>query len=369
MQLSAACLAVLPAAALGLAATASAQPAEEETVAEAAVRVYTDDDRVTVITPSVSARFAASPRISIEVDALADVISAASVDVTSQASPYAFDDLRVEGGTTATWAATPRTSLGASLIASQENDYRSLHLGFGLRTEVARRNGVIDLAYRAAIDEVGRRGDPAFARPRRAHRLAGTYTQVLDRNGYLDLVLDTEVVSGYQASPYRFVPIFDDAGALLYNLPEETPERRAGVAALARVRRAVGPTFVHADYRLYGDDWGVVSHTGSLRVAARISPRVTAIAQLRAYLQSAAVFHEERYVAIAGEAPAWRTRDRALGRMRSFTAGLGCEVAPRTAGGLRVVAAVAATRFVWLDYALQDGRDAILATLGLTVPF
>jgi hypothetical protein len=360
-----------PAAALLVVTGARAADAQEpdDAAAEASLRVYADDDRVTVVTPSAWTRLRATPRVSLELDATIDVVSAASVDVTSQASPHAFEELRIEGGVAATVRTGRATSIVASLIGSGESDYRSLHLGLGVRAELARRNTVVDLRYDAALDQVGRRGDPAFARARHAHRVVAAVTQVLDAKGYLDVVVDGEWVTGYQASPYRYVPMFAPDGARLYDLPEATPDRRTGVAVLARVRRAVGPLFLHVDYRLYRDDWDLWSHTGTVRAVLAASERVTVSAHARGYTQSAASFHRERYVADAGTAPAWRTRDRALGGMVSVTGGVSLDLAPAGEDSLHVIAAVGVTRFVWLDYALQRERDAIVATLGVNTPF
>jgi hypothetical protein len=334
--------------------------------ASGSVRVYADDDRVTVISPAASATLPIGRAIVVDVDATADIVTAASVDVTSQASPHAFEEHRLEGGVALSWAASRTTAVRAAANLSDEHDYTSLHLGGGGRVELAQRSVVLDLSYTAAIDEVGRAGDPLFSRSRRGHRLVATWTQVLDERGYLDVVLDGELVSGFQASPYRYGPIFDPQGERLFSLSERAPELRRSGAALARIRRALTDRlFAHADYRFYADDWSIVSHTATVRVIWSLQAASLAL-HARGYTQSAALFHRPRYVVDDDVAPAWRTRDRSLGAMRSLTAGATWEVG--LPGELRVVVSAAWTRFIWLDDPLQSMRDAVIALIGVTTP-
>jgi hypothetical protein len=346
----------------------SAAGAQEATRSvSGSVRVYADDDRVTVISPTVAGTVPIGRAIVVEADAAADIVTAASVDVTSQASPNAFEERRFEGGVALSWAPSRTTIVKAGANLSDENDYTSLHLTASGRVDLADRHTTIDVAYSAAIDEVGRAGDPSFSRSKRGHRLTATWTQVLDEHGFLDVVVDGEIVSGFQASPYRYVPMVDAQGERMLSLAERVPELRRGGAALARIRRALGGRlFAHADYRFYADDWRIVSHTASVRLIWSLPAGASFALHARGYLQSAALFHRREYVVDGELVPAWRTRDRSLGAMRSVTGGATWDVG--LPGELRVVVSAAWTRFFWLDDPLQETRDAVLALVGVIAP-
>ncbi len=89
------------------------------------------------------------------------------------------------------------------------------------------------------------------------------WTQVVNERVLVHTVYDLEVRDGYQAHPYRLVPMFDPGGSRpRATLPEQVPS--------LRVRHAFESTaiwgsrsqwFVRAGYRFYIDDWGIRSHT------------------------------------------------------------------------------------------------------------
>ncbi len=337
----------------------------------ASVHVYTDDDRVTVVTPSADAHAAVSAAVSADAHVLVDSITAASVDVTSQASPYGFHERRVEEGTILSVELHPQLALSSTLMHSSENDYWSWHAGVGVRLEAFQRNSIFDLRYTQAWDEVGRAGDPIFAKDRSGQHLQFAYHQVVDPSMLADLVVDLEHVGGYQANPYRFVPIYGAGGLRLYSLPERLPEDRHRIAGLLRLRKAVSSaSFLHADYRFYADDWGVLGHTASALWLTRFGEARAGL-QFRGSWQEAASFYRREYQDVDG-APAWRTRARELGGLWSVSAGVvGDVVLSRLRGAepWRLNLSLGLARFSWADFALQDQRDAILSNVGVVAPF
>lgn len=338
----------------------------EQATATAGVRVYADDDRVTVWSPSARAATPLPRGLAVEVTTTIDAVTAASVDVVATASPYAFTETRVEGGIAVGLAVAPYQQAAVRAIVSDERDFTALRLGGGWRAELAERNTTLELTAMVGLDTVGRAGDPGFARDRRELRLGAALTQITDRRGYVDAVLEAVAQRGYLASPYRFVPV--ELGAAVYHLPERVPDERAALAALARGRRAVGArTFVHLDYRLGRDTWAITSHTATARAARSLrADEVVVGLEARGYVQGAASFHRARYLDDGG-APAWRTRDRTLGRMVSATTAALVEARLPWAE-LRASASAAWVRFWWRDDPLQARRDAVVASLSLLVP-
>lgn len=360
-------LQLITALAVALAAAEARAQAEVEPAAAAGLRVYADDDHVTVWSPSARATAALPRGVAVDVHAVIDAVTAASIDVTSSASPYAFHERRVEGGGAVAVAVAAQQQVGVTAIVSDEHDYTSLRLGGRWRAELARRNATLEVSYTAGFDQVGRAGDPTFARDRREHRGVISLTQILDRRGYLDVVVEGIRTTGYQANPYRFVPV-TMAGAVAYALPEAVPDARAAVAALVRMRRALGGAwFGHADYRLARDTWGITSHTGSARLLRGFADDAVLLgAELRGYLQDGASFHRATYAGDLG-APVWRTRDHVLGAMHTLTLGVTARARlPWRAA--EATAALAWLRFGWSDDPRQRGRDAVVSSLTVLVP-
>lgn len=349
-------------------APAAAQVEPETRNATAGVLIYADDDHVTVWSPRARVAVPAPHEVVVDVETVVDAVTAASADVITAASPYAFEERRVEGGVGARLEIADHHWIGARAIVSDENDYTSLRLGALWLAELARRNATLQLEYTAAFDTVGRAGDPMFAALRRGHRATATLTQVTDRRGYIDLVLDVARDTGYLASPYRYVPI-TIGGMASYALPERVPDEHSSLAALVRLRReVVRGWYGHLDYRLCRDDWDLTSHTMSAKALhGLVDDTVLVGLAARGYLQSAASFFRASYLGDDG-APAWRTRDRTLGTARTLAISAMVDaVLPwrelRASGSLAVV------RFWWPDDPIQRRRDAVISTLSVQLPF
>ncbi|RMH38625.1 MAG: DUF3570 domain-containing protein [Deltaproteobacteria bacterium] len=354
-------------AAAAAAAWWAAAPARAQTVADArselsgALRVYADDDRVTVVTPSAAAVVPLAERWLVDVNVAVDVVSAASVDVVTAASPVDVRERRYEVDAGAAFAPRADRELRVRAIGSHENDYDALRASLGGRVEVARRNATIDVAYTYAADRAGMRTDPDFERTRTGHELALSFTQIVDRRTYVDLVAEAHRYDGYHASPYRSVPVVDPASPQILRVDEVTPAVRTSAAALVRVRRALewpARWYGRADYRLYVDDWDVVSHTAEAGAIVPLADRAELGVRLRGYAQSAAEFYRPVYQT---PAPAFRTRDRKLGPMRSLYADWTIRVG-------WFIASAGVARWWYLDDPAQSGRLAVIASAGVAVP-
>ncbi|MCC6995553.1 MAG: DUF3570 domain-containing protein [Deltaproteobacteria bacterium] len=340
--------------------------------AEVGLAVYADDDDVTVVRPSALLA-APTGRAELTAEVVIDIVSAASVDLVSRASPRGFQETRVEPALTLSLPLSRLATLALRGFGSTEPDFDMLGASAGVSLDSASRADTVGLTYALSQAEVGRADDPGHRRGRTTMQLAASWTRVTDRAGYVDVVLEGELQVGALANPYRYVPIETSTGVHCCSVPERTPDLRATLAALLRVRRALAHDrlFLHADYRLAADGWGLTSHTVSARALMTVSPRAVLGASARGYLQSAADFHRTRYLG-ADTVPAYRTRDRNLGRERSASLGLACELAlgdVPAADGAHLTAAATWLALLWPGDPLQQRRDALLATVSLEVPF
>jgi hypothetical protein len=192
----------------------------------------------------------------------------------------------------------------------------------------------------------------------------------------LQVAWETTRISGYQASPYRFVAVggtgicrgtpstsvtaIDSCG------PELVPDERYRHAASARGRRALGEhVSTGLEYRFYFDSWGVLSHTIMPDLTLRLSEYDTLAFDYRYYTQGAADFYKPRYLA-ASDALGYRTRDRELSELYSHRLGLRFLHAFEFADGARVLTTAlrsSVTRYKYLAFVGLSSVDALEATL------
>jgi hypothetical protein len=339
--------------------------------------VYADDDHVTVVSPSASVTAEADDETSLTIDATADAISSASIDVLTSASPIAFTELRVEAGARVARALGRRLELRGQGRGSHEGDYDAWRVGGGAGVELADRNLSLDLDYQLGLDRAGDASDARFSRRRTEHAVSLAASQVLDPRTVLDVIVEARRADGYHASPYRRVPIGDPAWPVPTWVDEVTPEVRGSLAVAARGRRAVGDAwFVTASQRLYVDDWSVTSHTTTLDVRHQRGDAWLLGATARGYVQGAAGFYRRAYeVGDDGAMPVERTRDRTLGPMRSAFASLTVDRAlwrgedADPSGGLHLVVATGVVAWWFTDSALQARRLALVTTASLAHSF
>lgn len=366
------------AATVAVCAVSFSSPALGQTIddrrASASFRVYTDNDHMTVVSPSAGAQAPVTETLGVDANVTADIISGASVDVISEASPTAISETRIEGGVGVSWRSHRLATLRARTTFSHEPDFESLRLSIGANVELAKRNTTVDVLYVAGADSIGTTVDPTFDKSRRVHQLTATLTQAVDERTYVDIVGEGRRASGYHANPYRTVPIIDATSPTFMRVEEVTPRLRHAGALQARVRRAIDArarVVAHLSYRLYQDSWSVRSHTGTLTTIGQFTKRVRLGLTMRGYTQSAADFFRSNYVLDGGMAPALRTRERRLGRMRSLFGGATADVAlsERIDQGPRIVIAGSLMRFWWPDFPAQSERTALSLTVAASAVF
>ncbi len=347
-------------------APTSAGPLDPEAT-RGTLRVYADDDHVVVLSPSVAASTALDPATSIAIDVAADAVSGASVDVLSSASPVTVRELRVElGGRIARALGTGGVMVAGDARVSHERDHDAARAGATLRTELTDRNLVLDLQYRIGLDLAADVAAGPGGR-RISHQLLFSASQLLGQRTVADLIIDVSLAAGYQASPYRHVPLVDSSWPLPTWVAEQTPDQRRAVTVAGRLRRALtGRWFVTAGQRFYADDWDLTSHTTTLDVSRQVSPRWLLGLGARGYLQDGADFYRSVYVATP--MPVLRTRDRTLGPMRSLYTSLTVD---RTLGErpTHLVVACGAMSIWYLDSTLQARRQALVTTVSWTSSF
>lgn len=336
---------------------ASAQVAEQDPGSgdvKSSLAVYADSDRTTVVTSVVDANVRLPVAVDVAAHALVDAVSSASVDVVSAATSR-FTENRVEVGATAQVGITRSTEASLGYTHSGENDWRSHAIELGLSQDLARKNAKLTLGYGFTRNDVGRAHDPGFDELLDIHGAQLALAQVLGKRTLVTLSYTLAYAHGYQGSPYRFITTSDG-----FSAPESPPSSRTRHAVMVRWMRAVG----HADaldarYRIYRDDWGILSHTVEIAYTHALSDAWSLRLRARGYHQDHAAFYRETY-----DMPMrYMTVDRELSTFWDGAAGVKLgRASERIDLDLKSDAIV----YRFDDYARLRGRVAIVSALGVT---
>lgn len=285
--------------------------------------VRTDSDHTTVISPRLRVDVTPLADTRVAVVYAVDVWSSASIDIRASATQR-VTERRDEIGVSIDQTLSNITLSGRYRF-STEVDYTS-HGGSGaLRYALADGATVLSASGDASRDVVGRAGDPSIARGLQRYGARLSLEQALDPNTLMSGGYELGVLSGYQASPYRFVGFGGDGlgcqGALVC-LTEHVPDLRVRHAFTLQARRALSRvTSIGLGYRFYVDDWALAAHTMHASLAWLPDHHSTLSLRLRAHTQSAASLYRSRY-ALTQQIPVHYSRDRELSSLVTLRAGI-----------------------------------------------
>ena len=318
---------ILRAAALG-ALLIPAAFVQADDRAASGIWVYGDDDGLLVVHPIATVRAAVDDDTHLSARYEADVISAATVDVRTAASPRGFEETRHGFGLGADRALSRTAVVSSGYGFSYSPDYVTHSGGLELAIEDEGRNRSCRVGVAAASDLVGRKGELPWVGTLTTVGLSLAYASLLSSRLVVDAGLATEWQHGYLENPYRYVPIFAAVGDQpSVGVAESVPDARLRSAVSGRLRwAATDAWFLRASYRFHFDDWGVAGHTFRTELAFEPDPNWTFTLHGQFYGQRAASFYEGRYATLP-TVPAFRTLDRELARGVQFTGGARTEYA------------------------------------------
>ena len=290
-----------------------AEPPVDDTQGDTGFALFVDSMDTTIWTPYANLSATVLGNVELDVAWAADVITSASVDVITAATSSMTETRHSLTASGRSESVLADLDLTGSYTYSFERDYTS-HAGVvGLSRGFLQDNTEISINYGVSVNRAGVVGEPMKQwRDLTVHSLETTWTQVLNRRTVFALVGSSFVASGYQANPYRRVPILmgRDLRSASW-VSERVPDRRLRFGLTPQVRRALGDSWlVSASYRFYFDDWGIMSHTANLDGMWNISPKLALRLHHRSSWQGNADFYQERYT----QALEYRTRDRRLSR-------------------------------------------------------
>lgn len=299
----------------GLLAIAPAGPAQAVDLpadrAEALLHVY-DGGGTRATGPALLVRKGLGERVSLSGTLYVDLVSNASIDVVTTASPYRETRTALDLGVD---VVLRDALLKVSLGQSREPDYRARTLGLDVSQDFFGGMSTLALGFTRGADDVGKTGVSGFIDRATHWQYRVGLTQILSPRWLASLNLEALADDGLLGNPYRVARVYGAA------VPERLPRTRSARAwrlgTRADVERLGG--VLKADWRHYRDTWGLRADTLELGHGRAFGPRWTLEATLRLHRQKAALFYaddaatETRYV----------TRNRQLGGFSSW--GLGAK--------------------------------------------
>ena len=357
---------------------------------------YNDNDHVTVVTPSVALGIDNVSGASLHATYLVDVVSAASADIVSTASPR-WHEVRQAGSLSAAYKPHDfGIAVGGSV--SSEPDYLSYGAYATVTKDFDEKNWSLFFGYGFSHDTIGRCGDSGlctpfsvFARELQRGSFNGGLDFVVNRTTLGSLVADVVIENGDQSKPYRYIPMFAPTvaptvakGASIdwvntHRLPErpleQLPLSRDRFALTARVAHRFEASTLRLEERVYRDSWGLLASSTDARWIFDLGRRFAVWPHARFHLQEPVSFWQLAYV--SAPAPAWnlpeyRTGDRELGPLWTAEGGFGIKwylgrAADPGQWALQLTADEMYTAF--LDDLYLSNRVAGLAALGLEGAF
>jgi Protein of unknown function (DUF3570) len=353
---------------------------------------YLDTDDVSVVSPTIAAGIADEVSgWSVNGHYLVDVVSAASVDIVSTASPH-WTEIRHAGGLSGSIAIEPVT-VGATAVISREPDYLSVTGGATFSIDLLEKNLTPYLAFSREQDSIGRTDLPqAYWNSKHVTNLQLGLTTVLSRSTIGSIQWDGSFERGYLAKPYRYVPLFapgqgslipagasiDEVNRLRLSLRplEQVPNARDRYSVSAHLAHRFGGSTLRLDERLYTDDWGLSAATSELRFIVDVHRRLELWPHLRHHIQGAARFWRRAYEAVPGPdgnlgVPVFRAGNRELGPLQIMVLGAGTRVKLSEAPGsqLDLVLEIDVGRTRFTDQLYISERSMGYSTLAIEAVF
>lgn len=357
---------------------------------------YTDNTAVQVLSPAMNAAVA-SPTSGWNVGGsyLIDIVSAASPDIVSMASPP-FKETRHAGSLGGGYK-VDNVLLGVNGNVSREPDYLSITGGGSAAVELNDKLIVPRFGYALQKDTIGIRNTPFsnFKRDFANHTIEGGVTFVLSPTTLLVTGLSLQIERGEQSKLYRFVPMFSPDvasqvragesiesinGARLNIRPrEQLPRSRERFAVGARLNhRLTAGSTLRVEERVYVDSWGIKASTTDARYLIDLNERFRVWPHVRFHAQSGTNFYQRAYVAgfDTQEAflviPKYRTGDRELSPMMSLTLGGGTRIGLNSERASIHYAVIVSGEMMYSQYfdsIYIVSRTAWYGTVGLDVEF
>jgi uncharacterized protein DUF3570 len=324
-----------------------------------------DGGGVVIDGPSVLVRKSIGEHVSVQANHYIDMVSSASIDVETSASPYT--DERTQTSLSVDFL-HGKSMYTLGYVNSDESDYLAKTMFAGISHDMFGDLTTISFGYKKGQNEVFRNlkdpntgvvsNDPAFAEEMESQSFNVSISQIITKNlvvsGQYEVITD----EGFLRSPYRsyrfFTPDLTGQGLL----PEQYPNTRSSNAGSVRAKyflpyRAAIDTM----YRFYTDTWGVLGHTAELGYVHPLNNNKWIFeARVRYYTQEAADFYQDIFP--RANYANFMARDKELATYSAVTAGVGATYEFKIERFPWLAKGSINLRYDFMTVAYDDFRDA-----------
>ncbi len=278
---------------------------------------------VTIDGPSILVRKQVGKSLSFVGNYYVDMVSSASIDVVTTASPYSEERTQWSLGMD---YLRGNTTISTNFTSSVESDFDATTYSLAISQDMFGDMTTLTLSYALGDDVVGKSDDPTFQRDNTRQHYGFGLTQILTRNLITTLNVETVTDEGFLNNPYRSVRFADPLSATGYSYePELYPSTRTTNAIGIRARYYLPyRAAIQGEYRYFTDTWGIESNTLSL---GYVHPwrNWTFKAKYRWHDQTGANFYRDIFS--RSEATNFRGRDKEISSLTSNTFELGVSYA------------------------------------------
>ncbi len=265
--------------------------------------------------PSILVRKSIGSSISLSANYYVDMISSASIDVITTASPYTEERTQYSLGVD---YLRGNTTLSVGFTDSEESDFDSTTYNLAVSQDMFGDMTTLTLTYAYGDDTVRRVDDPTFFRDNVRQHYGVGLTQILTRNLITAVNFETITDEGFLNNPYRSVRYLDPGSAIGYSYEAELyPATRTTNAVGIRAKYYLPyRAAIEAQYRFFTDTWGIDANTVSL---AYIHPWRDFIFTTKYRWHDQTGAHFFRDIFPRSEATNFRGRDKELSPLTSQT--------------------------------------------------
>ena len=276
-----------------------------------------DGGGVQIDGPSVLVRKQVGKSVSLVGNYYVDVVSSASIDVITTASPYSEERKQWSLGMD---YLRGNTTMRVNYTSSVESDFDAKTYGFSVSQDMFGALTTLTLSYAKGDDIVGDVTDPTFERENDRQHYGVGLTQILTRNLIATLNFETITDEGFLNNPYRSVRYLNasDQQGRGYSYEKEVyPNTRTSNAVGLRAKYYLPHrAALEGEYRYFTDTWDIEAHTASISYTQPWRDFVFT-GKYRYHDQTGAHFYRDIFP--RAQATNFRGRDKELSPLTSHT--------------------------------------------------
>lgn len=269
--------------------------------------------------PSILVRKSFLDKFSASFNYYVDNVSAASIDVLANASPYLEERTEYSVGLD---YLINKTTISTSYTNSTENDYEANTAYLGISQDFFGDLSTLSIGYSKGWDTVGMSTDPTFQRPADRQNYRVTWTQVLTKNWLVSLATETVTDEGFLNNPYRVVRYRDSTPSGFSTRQEVYPETRTSSAvALTSMYYLPYRAAFKFEARSFSDTWDIAANNYEIAYIHPYGDHWVFEGKYRAYSQTQAEFYSDLFE--NANAQNFMARDKEMSQFSDFSIGLG----------------------------------------------